>query len=226
MSVLLSTAFCAPVEYYAAIAADITLTAGQGNVVSHEVAPARVWLEASENYQKQSWRNRCTICAGGGPENISFPIIHRDGSHNNIPVTEVEVDYKTDWVTKAERAIVSAYSMSPFFEYYRDDFFAILDSRPETLFQLNLELLEFFLSMLGIPADIRFTESYGAAPEDALDLREVIHPKRENHVLESLGIKKPYYQVFSGKYGFKYGMSIMDLLFNEGPEALTFLVRI
>jgi len=214
--VLLTSAFCAPVEYYAAIAAEVTLSPDR-------VIPSEVWLEAGENYQKQSWRNRCTICAAGGAENISFPIVHRDGSHNNIPITEVEIDYKTDWVTRAERAITSAYSTSAFFEYYKDEFFAILESRPARLFDLNLQLMEFFLNMIGIPADIRFTEVYGAVPEGTRDLREIIHPKRPNSILEDMGIKKPYYQVFSGKYGFKYGMSIMDLLFNEGPDSLTYL---
>jgi len=212
--VLLTSAFCAPVEYYAAIAAEVTLSADR-------VIPSEVWLESQENYQKQSWRNRCTIYAANGPENISFPIVHRDGSHNNIPITEVEVDYKTDWVTRAERAITSAYSTSAFFEYYKDELFEILESRPETLFELNRRILEYFLAMIGIPAVICCTEVYGAVPEGTSDLREAIHPKRENTILEDLGIKKPYYQVFSGKYGFKYGMSIMDLLFNEGPDALS-----
>jgi len=180
-------------------------------------------LEAQENYQKQSWRNRCTIYAANGPENISFPIVHKDGSHNNIPITEVEVDYKTDWVTRAERAIASAYSTSAFFEYYKDELFAILESRPATLFDLNKQLMEYFLGMLGIPAVINCTEVYGAVPEGTRDLRDAIHPKRENCILEDMGIKKPYYQVFSGKYGFKYGMSIMDLLFNEGPDSISYL---
>lgn len=216
MAVLLTSAFCAPVEYYAAIAAEVTLSPDR-------VIPSEVWLEACENYQKQSWRNRCTICAAGGRENISFPIVHREGSHNNIPITEVEIDYKTDWVTRAERAITSAYSTSAFFEYYKDEFFAILESRPATLFELNLRLMQYFLDMLGIPAQIYLTAQYGAAPEDARDLREAIHPKRENSIMEDLGIRKPYYQVFSGKYGFQYGVSVMDLLFNEGPDALSHL---
>ena len=216
MSVLLTSAFSAPIEYYAAIAAEVTLSPDR-------VIPSEVWLEGKENYQKQSWRNRCTIMTAGGPENISFPIVHRDGSHNNIPITEVEVDYKTDWVTRAERAIESAYSSSAFFIYYKDEFFSILDSRPERLFDLNLQLLEYFLRMLGIPADIRLTEVYGAVPEGTRDLREVLHPKHPELVPEDLRTKKPYYQVFSGKYGFVGGLSIMDLLFNEGPDSISYL---
>lgn len=223
MPVLLSAAFCAPVEYYAAIAADLTLAEGRGNSVFRSVAPARVWIEAAENYQKQSWRNRCTICTANGPENISVPIVHRNGSHNNIPITEVEVDYGSGWVQKAERAIVSAYSMSPFFEYYRDSFFDILASRPVTLFELDMKFLEYFLRQFGIPASIHLTRAYGEVPEAVADLREVIHPKRPNTILQDLGLKKPYYQVFSCKHGFIEGMSAMDLLFNEGPESLVHL---
>jgi len=219
VSVLLTTAYCAPVEYYAAIAAGVTLS-------SDGVIPSELWLEACEHYQKQSWRNRCRICTAGGQENLNFPIVHRDGSHNNIPITEVEVDYSVDWVTRHKRAIESAYSTSAFFEYYKDDFFAILDSHPKYLFDLNRRILEYFLDMLGIPADIKFTEDYGAVPEYVKDLREAIHPKRDNTIMEDLGIKETYFQVFSGKYGFQSHVSIMDLLFNEGPDAISYLLRI
>ena len=80
----------------------------------------------------------------------------------------------------------------------------------------------------GIKAEIRFTDHYSphGSNEYGEDLRELIHPKRDNHILEELGLKKPYFQVFSGKYGFKSNLSIMDLLFNEGPDSISYLKKL
>lgn len=210
MPPVLTSAYCAPIEYYAAIASGMTLSGDR-------VVPSVVYLEACENYQKQSWRNRCRIYSASGTEDLHFPIIHRDGTHNGIPITEVEIDYAVDWVHQHKNAIISAYRTSAFFDYYKDDFFAILDSRPKRLWDLNLKLLEFFLGKLGIAAEIRSTDDFTGRAMD-------IHPKHPNSILDELGIgKREYFQVFSPKSGFKGGLSIMDLLFNEGPEAITYL---
>lgn len=220
MSVLLTTAYLPPVEYIAAIAAGMKLS-------KDGVIPARVYVEACENYQKQSWRNRCRILCSNGVENLNFPIVHRNGSHNNIPITEVEVDWSTPWLHMHKGAIESAYGNSAFFEYYRDGLFAILDSKPSTLFELNNRLLEWLLRCFGIKAEILSTCGYGVTdnPEDVLDLRS-LHPKRQNTVLADLGLEKPYFQVFGMKYGFIGGLSAIDLLFNEGPDSISYLKKL
>lgn len=197
---LLTTAFLPPVEYFAAIAAEYS----------------SFYLEACENYQKQSYRNRCYFYGANGREMIQVPVVHENGSFN-LPITRIRVSYTTPWVIRAERAISSAYSSSAFFEYYRDDLFDILDSHPEKLWDLNLKLIEFFLEKCGIAATVHITGTYGSAvPVD-------IHPKRPNTVLRDLGLEKPYFQVFSQKHGFIPNLSIMDLLFNEGPDAISYL---
>jgi len=220
VSVLLTSAYCPPIEYFAAIAAGLTLSPDR-------VIPSVVYLEACENYQKQSWRNRCTILSATGPLNLSFPIIHRGGSHNSIPVSEVEIDYSVNWVLQHKRAIESSYGTSAFFEYYRDELFSILDARPALLFELNLSLLHFFLLKTGISADIRFTREFSLeVPEDMEDLRFDITPKKANDILRRLQLEKPYFQVFSQKYGFVSGLSVMDLLFNEGPDSISYLKKL
>ena len=127
-----------------------------------------------------------------------------------------------------KRAIVYAYESSPWFDYYKDDLFAILDRQHEFLFDLNIDLLRFFLKKTGIEADIRFTEEF--TPHGSTlygrDLRGVIHPKRQNDILARLGLQKPYWQVFSLKYGFISDLSVMDLLFNEGPDSISYLKRL
>lgn len=189
-------------------------------------------MEACENYQKQSWRNRCRILTANGPESLNVPVVHENGTFS-LPIKEIRVEYTTPWVLRTERAIESAYSSSPFFIYYKDALFEILDSHPDTLWELNGRIIDFFCSRIGISPDIRETTVYSQAagrvshPQAGLtvaeDYREMIHPKRENTILRDLGLERPYWQVFRDKYGFVPGLSIMDLLFNEGPESICWL---
>ena len=209
-----------PVSYFAAIAEEFTLS--YGRVVS--LVPARLRLEACENYQKQSYRNRCRIYAAGGVESLTLPVVHEGGT-SSLPIREIRVDWSRDWLPRMERAIVSAYESSPYFEYYRDSLFDILESRPEKLFDLNISLIHYFLGKIGISADIDFSTEYERPGETApgiRDLRGIIHPKRPS-ILQT---EKPYWQVFAAKYGFKSDLSVMDLLFNEGPDSISYLKKI
>ncbi|MGM9737104.1 MAG: WbqC family protein [Candidatus Cryptobacteroides sp.] len=219
--ILLETAFFPPVSYFAAIAEEFTLSPGRVN----SFVPSQVWIEACENYQKQSYRNRCRIYAAGGVENLSIPIVHENGTYS-LPIKEIQIDWTTPWLTRLKRAIVSAYETSAYFEYYKDELFSLLDSRPEKLFDLNMEILKFFLSKTGIAAEIHLTEEFtlpGSGMFPGKDLRGIIHPKRDNSILSGLGLDKPYWQVFSPKHGFIPDLSIMDLLFNEGPDSVNYL---
>lgn len=184
-----------------------------------------ILLEANENYQKQSWRNRCNILTANGVEALQVPVVHKDGTFRH-PIREIEVDYSRDWLTRQKRAIDSAYMSSAYFEYYRDALYAVLDSKPDTLWNLDLAVLDFFLAAYGRPGagrkdgdgrvPVGFTENFLGASLD-------IHPKREDSVWNALlqdgtsAMGKPYFQVFSQKYGFVPNLSIMDYLFNEGP---------
>lgn len=127
---VLSTAYFPPVEYFAALA-----------------EYSSVYLDDTEHYQKQSYRNRCHILTANGPEALTFPIVH-DGTKR---ITEVRVDYSTPWLRRTEYALDSAYYSSPFFEYYRDELFAVLDARPAKLWDLNLSIMEFLCRKIGLP---------------------------------------------------------------------------
>lgn len=214
---LLSTAFFPPVSWFAAAAKDWGRV-----VVTNPSSFCDVYLEAHENFQKQSYRNRCIIASANGPEAISVPVVH-DGDIFHTPITEIRVDYKDQWVKKAWRAIESAYSTSAYFEYYKDDIYAILSSGIPILWDLNLRIIEFFIQKIRLGIHIVPTESYASAG-NALDYRNVIHPKKQNTILKDLDMEKPYFQVFAGKYGFQSDLSVMDLLFNEGPQSLLYLV--
>lgn len=215
---LLNTAYFPPIGYFALMAKEFTLSPDRVN-------PSIVYIEACENYQKQSYRNRCRYYAGDGVQTLSFPIVHTDGSHNNIPIREVRVDYTTDWVTRHKRAIESAYRMSAYFDYYADELFDILDSHPDTLFSLNMQITGFFIGKAGLAVDLRETDTFCPYGSDMYgdDFREKIHPKRPDTILHDMNLEKPYFQVFSGKYGFIPNLSVMDLLFNEGPDSILYL---
>ena len=225
MAKLLTTAYFPPISYFAAIAEEMEgLVRIKGedrkSILSSPLSPSIIYIEACENYQKQSYRNRCHFYAADGIQSLSFPILHEGNTHKR-PVSEVRIDYSKPWVMQHKRAIVSAYRTSAYFEYYQDELFAILDSRPEKLIDLNTRLLEFFLEKTGIKAEVHMTESYGQ--DGCEDLREAIHPKRQDTILQKLKLEKPYFQVFAEKHGFIPNLSIMDLLFNEGPDSIIFL---
>ena len=197
------------------------LISRRGDDSSLELSPSVVYIEACENFQKQSYRNRCRFYGAEGVQTLSFPILHEGGTHK-IPISEIKIDYKTPWVQQHERAIISAYGMSAYFDYYKDELFAILEAGHERLFDLNLALIRFFIEKTGIKVDLRLTEDYEREPQME-DLREVIHPKRPNTILSELDLEKPYFQVFAPKYGFQSDLSIMDLLFTAGPDSILFL---
>lgn len=194
----LSIAYFPPIEYFALLAKYSDL-----------------YIEAHEHYQKQSYRNRCRILTAGGVENLNVPVIHGEDLFSR-GIKDVAVDYETPWVTRTERAIEAAYASSPFYIYYKDELFGILDSHPASLWDLDMELIGFFCRKTGIAPNISETAEF---TDEAVD----IHPKRQNTILKDLGIARPYWQVFRDRFGFVPGLSIMDLLFNEGPESICYL---
>ena len=196
-----------------------------------ELSPSVVYIEACENYQKQSYRNRCRFYAADGVQALSYPVIHEGGTHK-LPIAEIRIDWSTPWLQQHERAIISAYRTSAYFEYYQDELFEILESRPERLLDLNMALTRFFIEKTGLAIDLRMTEEFSKSgiqtlPDgtsiECIDLREAIHPKRPDTILQDLKKEKPYFQVFSRKHGFQSNLSIMDLLFNEGPDSICYL---
>ena len=239
MPKLLSTAYFPPVSYFAAMAQEMggMIIRGRDRSASEEapqLIPSVVCIEACENYQKQSYRNRCRFYGADGVQSLSYPVIHEGGTHK-LPISEIKIDWSTPWLQQHERAIVSAYRTSAYFEYYQDELFAILESRPERLLDLNMAILRFFIEKTGLAVNLRLTAGFSKdgsqiQPDGTVlvceDLRETIHPKCPNTILKDMDLEKPYFQVFSRKHGFQSDLSIMDLLFNEGPDSILYLKSI
>ena len=210
---LLSTAYFPPLAWFALAAKDMTLSPDR-------VLPSLVLLEACENYQKQSYRNRCYILAGDGVQMLQVPVVHSASS----AIRDIRVDYSTPWVLRTERALDAAYQTSAYYDYYRDDLFALMEAQPATLWELNLSTIRFLLNNMRIACELESTREFAAPGSVADDYRFSIHPKRPDAVLDSLGLARPYYQVFRDRMGgFTPGLSCLDLLFNEGPNSILWL---
>lgn len=194
----LKIAYFPPVEYFALLA-----------------KYSSVYIEACENYQKQSYRNRCLIYAENGIQALNFPVIHENGTFS-LPIKDIKVDYSTPWVRKTVKCIDSAYMSSAFYEYYRDEMVSILESEPETLWELDMSIIRFFMRKIGLTTNLLETPVFDKDYEE-------IHPKRPNNILKDLGVDKSYYQVFAQRHGFIPNLSVMDLLFNEGPASIDYL---
>lgn len=199
--VYLSTAYLAPVQYYCKLfgyAADVR-------------------IEKAENYVKQTYRNRCTIGAAGGPLSLSVPIVKPEGL--KCPTKDIRISDHGNWRHLHWNALVSAYHMSPFFEYYEEDFAPFYQRKYTFLFDFNEQLRETVCRLLALEPKVSYTETYLA--EVANDFRESIRPR--GPVPDAAFTPKPYYQVFREKYGFQPNLSIVDLVFNMGPEAILVL---
>lgn len=202
---VLTTAYLPPVEYFFAIA--------QSDSVK---------IEQHEFYQKQSYRNRCVIYSTGGPEPLTIPVV-KDVSHSR-PIRDIRIDHDEPWLQHHIRAMQAAYNSSPFFEYYADDLFAVMNKKHRYLFDFNAELLGLCMDMLGIKADISLTDSYVPSYPEG-DFRNTVQPKYKGlSLLEQYKKEKTYFQVFSIKSGFVPNLSILDLISNEGPNASSFLL--
>ena len=237
---LLSSAYFPPLSWLALAARDFTLSPDR-------VLPSVVQLEACENYQKQSYRNRCYILAGDGVQMLQVPVKHgkgevllsstslRDPVRANVlergtsplNIQNVLVDYSTPWVVRTERALDTAYETAAYYEYYRDDVFAVLNAQPETLWELNLSTIRLLLEKTGIACMLSPTSAFAAPGSEPDDYRNVIHPKHPDTVLGTLRLERPYYQVFQDRLGgFTPRLSALDLLFNEGPDSILWLKKL
>lgn len=198
MSILLTTAYLAPVAYYRMLATG-----------------EPVVIEAADNYVKQTYRNRCVIASANGLQTLSIPIVKPDTP--KCLTKDIRIADHGRWRHLHWNAIVSAYNSSPFFEYYADDFRPFYEKRIPFLFDFNEQLRVLTCSLLDISPAVTHSTAHLSAPSpDLHDLREAIHPKKP----PILPPVRPYYQVFAQKYGFQPEVSIIDLLCNMGPEGV------
>ena len=176
-------------------------------------------LEQYDHYVKQTYRNRCVIAATQGTQVLSIPIEQYDGL--KCPMKEIRISDHGNWRHLHWHALLSAYGESPFFEYYADDLQPFFERKWEFLFDFNYEITCKVCELLDVRPTLTLSTSYQSAQGQEADYRDAIRPK---HPLPDAQFEvKPYYQVYRQKHGFLPNLSILDLLFNEGNEAILFL---
>lgn len=176
----------------------------------------KVLIEAHETYPKQTYRNRCRIAAANGVLSLSIPVNKVDGRATKTK--DIEISYDEDWQRLHRRSIEDAYTNSPFFLYYWDEFSEFFDKKHRFLLDLNMEIIQTVFGILGMNPGIEPTEDFYKEPKGIRDFRYSISPK-----LPIDQDKFPRYrQVFEEKNGFEPDLSIIDLIFNEGPNSLDF----
>lgn len=205
-NILLSTAYFAPVQYY-----------------SKFLKYNTVYIEQFENFIKQTYRNRCKIMGGSGPVMLIVPVVKGRGP--KILIKDIRISYDTDWQRNHWRTLFSAYNSSPFFEYYSDEIRPFFEKRFSFLFDLNQSVHETICQLLELENQAILTDDFEKTPDGTLNFRETITPKI--HKIEPDIHFQPaaYTQVFSDRSGFSPNLSILDLLFNEGPNSYSVLEK-
>jgi WbqC-like protein family len=188
-------------------------------------------IEQCESYQKMSFRNRCRIAGAEGVVDLSVPIA--GGRDQKTIMKEVRIATGRSWQAQHWKTIVSCYSRSPWFDYYRDGLQKLFEEPVEFLIDWDLRCLEWSLRALGMDRPILLTEQYRQVygPEEAVDWRGKLGPKSQEKWRvpggrpgEGLEGVARYRQVFEERIGFMPNLSILDLLFCEGKEAIRYIL--
>ena len=172
-------------------------------------------FEINDNFQKQTYRNRTYIYGANGLLLLSIPVIH--SQKNRKKFKDVKIAYDYDWLTQHLKSFQISYRSSPFFEYYEDKLADLYGRREKYLYDFNLRSIDILFDMLQINLEYDFTKGYTEQYSDILDYRN--NYKKLN---SSFKIKE-YTQVFESKHGYIENLSALDLIFNEGPNAINFL---
>lgn len=199
-TVVLSSFYLAPIEYY-----------------SKAFNAQHIIIEANDNFQKQSYRNRCNILGANGVMQLNIPI--EKSLAGKCLMKDVRISDHGNWQHLHWNAIISAYNSSPFFEYYEDDLRIFYENKFTFLHDFNEELRTLIFELLAIDTEIEYSDTYITdMPNGWYNHGNDIHPK-----LESSFTTPEYWQVFKDRFGFTPNLSIIDLIFNMGNESRLWL---
>jgi hypothetical protein len=193
---------------------------GPLNYFARLVREEEIFLEQFDHYHKQSYRNRCKILGPNGLMSLSIPVKKKRGVKNFS--RDIRIDYDMAWNRTHWRSLVASYASSPFFEYLSDDLARFYERKFDFLVDLNLELMEWILAWMEVQTTVRLTTSFSEILDES-DPRHFLHPKIDETVADPDFQSIEYHQVFSDRFGFQPNLSVLDLLFNEGPGALGIL---
>ena len=199
MTTLLSTTYFGPVQWYQKL-----------------YRSEAVEIERWESFQKQTYRNRCLIATTNGVQALTVPV-----ERHIETIKDIRISDHGNWRHLHWNALQSAYGESPFLDYYQDDIRPFFEKRWTYLFDFNEEIRQKMCELIDIQPEVGFTKAYANHGDSPHDLREGIRPKHPEPDADF--VPKPYYQVYQQKHGFLANLSILDLLFNMGPESIFYL---
>jgi hypothetical protein len=200
VTVILSTAYLPPIEWF------VYFLFGE-----------KILIEQHETYPKQTYRNRCEIATANGKLSLTIPVIKVHGNHTKTK--DIIISNNQNWQTQHWRALTAAYANSPFFLYYQDDIRVFYFEEFDNLMDFNLAFLKQVMELMQIEKAFELTREFDINQKATIDLRTEITPKKPFNKLSL----PDYYQTFQEKSGFFPSLSIIDLLFNTGPEAADLL---
>ncbi|MBN2523932.1 MAG: WbqC family protein [Bacteroidales bacterium] len=178
-----------------------------------------IYIEVHDNFQKQSYRNRATIYGSNGPLDLVIPVKKPNG--NKTKTRDIPIDYDTPWNKIHWKALVSSYKHSPFFEIFEEEIKPLYNKKYKFLLDWNFYFLDNLFAIIGHNIHYQKTENFQSETDGSIcDYREIIHPKKRMQKPDPFFSPVTYFQVFAQKHGFKENLSFIDLLFNEGPQAV------
>ncbi|MGY6650387.1 WbqC family protein [Wenyingzhuangia sp. IMCC45574] len=201
-NIVLIPAYFAPIAHYAAI-----------------LQSDSILFEVMDNFEKQTYRSRCYVFAANGKLLLNVPVLHKKGT--KVLTTKTQISYAEDWQSQHLKSLQSAYRSSPFFEFYQDDLSSIFTTQYKTLGELHTACHNFVMDALLETKKTTTTEIYNREYSTITDFRKLTNTKKE-----PLLNFPTYTQVFDDKHGFMTNLSILDLLFMEGPAAAIYLEKI
>lgn len=177
-----------------------------------------ITFEVEENYQKQSYRNRCYIFGANGKQLLNIPISHTNKTSGKLKMKDVLVE-NSNWQRQHYKSLTTAYNHSPFFEFYKDDIQFIFTKKYKYLLDINIDSFQFINDALDLSKKYSISKIYNENPIN--DFRYLAAVKNKDQIKHI-----PYIQMFDSKNGFLMNLSILDLLFMEGPNSISFLKKL
>lgn len=196
MSIVFPIAYFGPIAYYRQL-----------------VSSKQFFIEQHETYVKQTIRNRTTIYSSNGPLDLSIPVKKVFG--NKTITKDIQISYDEDWIKNHWKALESAYMHTPYFEHYGSEVFQLISSKETSLLNFNLTILNSIIKWLDLDVYFNCTESYSKNVGEDFRTFNFNQPNVDDNT--------SYYQVFSGNHGYIPNLSLLDLLFHEGPLARKYL---
>ena len=177
-----------------------------------------ILFEVSDNYQKQTFRNRAYIYGANGKLGLFIPVIHTHKKRELFK--DVKISYESNWMDLHLKSLQSAYRSSPYFEYFEDDLIKLYSEKEKFLVDFNIKCFKLISNLLDLDLDFKISNEYLEKTSDIIDLRDLSNARKEKK------IETPkYIQVFESKHGYINNLSILDLIFSEGPNSVSLITN-